>query len=361
MFKLGRCFSTSYKLLYFGSDLYSKHTLESLIKTPIIASIQKLDVLSPPNGNHDDPHREFNDYVTKQKLHRIPFFKKFGNELIPNIQGYDIGIIASFGKFIPSKVIDLFPKGMIVMHPSLLPAYRGACPLQYALLNNDTLTGITAQEISRVKFDAGNILAQEKYSIKPSDTYLSLCEELGKMSGTMLSQILSNFDDYKSKAVAQDENKVTYAPIIPKKECIFLWDKLTTAMAVKKFNALKGSSNESFSKILINNKWQYIKFLDLVKESTESIAYLSFLGPAEAHAFPGCIHWDLKKDKDMFIKCTDGWVRINEMKIESKGKISAKGLISTHFSNKNFKKEGRFLYRMACHDDVIKKVDKFEI
>jgi methionyl-tRNA formyltransferase len=59
---------------------------------------------------------------------------------------------------VPDKFIESFPKGMLVMHPSLLPKYRGACPLQHAILNNDEQSGVTIIEISKGKFDAGKVL-----------------------------------------------------------------------------------------------------------------------------------------------------------------------------------------------------------
>jgi methionyl-tRNA formyltransferase len=73
-----------------------------------------------------------------------------------------IGVIASFGHMVPAEFIDSFALGMYVMHPSLLPKYRGACPIQHAILNQDSETGVSVIEISKDKFDAGNILAQEK-------------------------------------------------------------------------------------------------------------------------------------------------------------------------------------------------------
>ena len=71
---------------------------------------------------------------------------------------YQTGVIASFGHMIPGKIIDAFPNGMLVMHPSLLPKYRGSCPIQYAILNQDAHTGVSIVECSKDKFDAGNIL-----------------------------------------------------------------------------------------------------------------------------------------------------------------------------------------------------------
>jgi len=59
---------------------------------------------------------------------------------------------------IPDSVIDQFPRGMLIMHPSLLPKYRGACPIQHAILNEEKETGVSIVEISKNKFDAGSIL-----------------------------------------------------------------------------------------------------------------------------------------------------------------------------------------------------------
>lgn len=66
---------------------------------------------------------------------------------------------------VPAEFIDSFPLGMYVMHPSLLPKYRGACPIQHAILNRETETGVSVIEISKKKFDAGRILAQTKVLI----------------------------------------------------------------------------------------------------------------------------------------------------------------------------------------------------
>mmetsp|Transcript_20546 Transcript_20546/g.23732 ORF Transcript_20546/g.23732 Transcript_20546/m.23732 type:complete len:89 (-) Transcript_20546:52-318(-) len=84
---------------------------------------------------------------------------------------YDIGIVASFRHMIPSYIIDKFRIGAFVVHPSLLPKYRGACPIQHAILNGDTETGVSLISMSKRKFDAGNIILQSHTPINPSATY----------------------------------------------------------------------------------------------------------------------------------------------------------------------------------------------
>jgi methionyl-tRNA formyltransferase len=70
----------------------------------------------------------------------------------------DLGVVASFGHMIPDSIISCFPEGMLVVHPSLLPKYRGACPIQHAINNRERETGVSIIEISRGVFDAGGIL-----------------------------------------------------------------------------------------------------------------------------------------------------------------------------------------------------------
>lgn len=82
------------------------------------------------------------------------------------------GIIASFGHMIPDKIIDHFTEdAMFVLHPSLLPKFRGSCPIQWAILKREQETGISIVEISRSKFDAGKILWQEKIKIDETTDY----------------------------------------------------------------------------------------------------------------------------------------------------------------------------------------------
>lgn len=69
----------------------------------------------------------------------------------------DFGIVASFGHMIPANIIDNVKKSMMVVHPSLLPKYRGSCPIQHAILNRDRETGVSIIEISKNIFDAGSI------------------------------------------------------------------------------------------------------------------------------------------------------------------------------------------------------------
>ncbi|MBI5465080.1 methionyl-tRNA formyltransferase, partial [Candidatus Gottesmanbacteria bacterium] len=91
----------------------------------------------------------------------------------------DLGILAAYGKIIPQELINLFPKGILVIHPSLLPAYRGASPVQAAILAGDRETGVTIIKMDE-KMDHGPIISQFKEKILPDETTKTLRERLFK-------------------------------------------------------------------------------------------------------------------------------------------------------------------------------------
>ena len=89
---------------------------------------------------------------------------------------------------------------MLVMHPSLLPKYRGACPIQHALLNKESYTGVSIIAISKGIFDAGPILWQQSLKIEPHHTFKNLSIELAEMGGIGLSDVLSDYENLVEKS-----------------------------------------------------------------------------------------------------------------------------------------------------------------
>lgn len=109
------------------------------------------------------------------KEERTSQWNEFHNKI--KDQEYSLGIICSYGYMIPAKVIKSFSRGMIVVHPSLLPKYRGGAPIYHAVANGDSQSGISYIEVSKGKFDAGNILYQSTLDL-PQDQEYSQIEEL---------------------------------------------------------------------------------------------------------------------------------------------------------------------------------------
>lgn len=138
-----------------------------------------------------------------------------------------IGVVADFSFMIPKPIIDLFNGNIINIHFSLLPKYRGASPVQHAILNGDEYTGVTFYLLNE-KMDEGNILTQYEYKIDSEITSGELYSTLFKLSAERLPQTIVNFLNGNIKPRIQDHNKATYtiSKSNPKHTFIFKEDAL---------------------------------------------------------------------------------------------------------------------------------------
>lgn len=120
-----------------------------------------------------------------------------------------VAVLASFGLLLPLEVLDIFPKGILNIHPSLLPLYRGATPVQSSLLNDDRQTGVTIIKLDE-QMDHGPILSQDKELILETDTTESLHDRLFKKGAVMLQAAIPGYICGKIKLHDQNEVDATY-------------------------------------------------------------------------------------------------------------------------------------------------------
>jgi len=130
-------------------------------------------------------------------------------------ENLDLFIVVAYGKIIPENILNMPKLGSLNIHYSLLPKYRGASPVESAILNGDTETGVTIQKM-KYKIDSGPIIAQEKIPISPDEKTPDLRKHLIKIGGELLVKILPDFVDGKIKEIAQNENKATFCKKIKK-------------------------------------------------------------------------------------------------------------------------------------------------
>jgi methionyl-tRNA formyltransferase len=184
--------------VFFGTPHFSVLVLEELLR----AGLKPVLVVTSPNkpvGRKQlltpSPVKEF---AMKNGLNVAT--PKNNEELIKTIQQhklkklFDFGILAAYSGILPlsKDVLNLFSHGILNIHPSLLPKYRGSTPLQTTILNEDAETGVTIIKLNE-KIDAGDIVAREKMAIAPNDTTLSLGEKLFKLGAQLLIKILPNY------------------------------------------------------------------------------------------------------------------------------------------------------------------------
>lgn len=156
----------------------------------------------------------------------IPFCKSKGIEVVqvrskeelenlPELKNLkpDLGVVADFGIIISKKTIDSFKHGVLNIHPSLLPKYRGATPVQTAILNGETVTGVSIIKLDE-KMDHGPILIQESQQISPDDTSQSLYEILFREGARLLSGVIKPYIRKELAPVEQNHSDATFTTML---------------------------------------------------------------------------------------------------------------------------------------------------
>lgn len=129
----------------------------------------------------------------------------------------DLFVVASFGKILKNEILEIPRLGSINLHPSLLPKYRGASPIQSAILNGDDKTGITIIKMDE-EMDHGPILFQKEEEIREEDTFDSLSKRLFQMGADNLVITINDYISGKLKPTAQDDSKATFTKILSKND-----------------------------------------------------------------------------------------------------------------------------------------------
>jgi len=214
------------KILFMGSPEFaipslnrlmeSKHILQGIVTQPDRPRGRGYQTTSTPVKKWADDR---NLYVYQPlKLHDEEFYKTL------QVLSPDLIVNVAFGSIIPQIILDLPSQGSINLHPSLLPAYRGAAPIQRAIFNGEKVTGVTVLFMEE-ELDAGNIILQEKESISIEDTAGDLLQRLSEKGADLLLQAINLIAGGKVVSYPQDPGGITYAPMLSREEEIIDWGK----------------------------------------------------------------------------------------------------------------------------------------
>jgi len=129
----------------------------------------------------------------------------------------DLGVVAAYGKIIPQQIIEKFKYGILNIHPSLLPKYRGASPIQAAILAGDEMTGVTIIKMDK-EMDHGPILSSFKERVNKNDTTETLRTRLFNRSAQFLLDLIPNYVDRKIMPKPQNHDEATFTKTIIKKD-----------------------------------------------------------------------------------------------------------------------------------------------
>lgn len=137
--------------------------------------------------------------------------------------------VVAYGQILPRAILELALQGCVNLHFSLLPRWRGAAPVQYAILNGDTATGVTTQWMAE-KLDSGDVILQQEVEIKPQETTGELWERLTPVGAEVLRDTMHLLATGRAPRLPQDETQVTWAPTLSKEDGQFDWTQPASAL-----------------------------------------------------------------------------------------------------------------------------------
>jgi len=214
----------------------------------------------------------------------------------------DLIVVVAYGKKIPNEILSIPPLGCINIHASILPKYRGASPIQHAIINGDTETGVTSQYMSE-EIDAGEILLVKKIAIDDNDTSVDLFSKLSTLGAKLLIETISAIEAKTIMPTPQNENDVTYASLLTKDMSPIDWSK--TAHEIKCM--VRGLQPWPTATMILDEKTIKIFSVDITSNKTSMIP-----GNIVSHGQNG-----------IEIACSDGTVIIKELQAPGGKRMNA--------------------------------------
>jgi methionyl-tRNA formyltransferase len=135
----------------------------------------------------------------------------------------DVIVVAAFGQILPPAILGMPPLGCINVHPSLLPKYRGAAPINWTIINGESKTGVTTYLMDE-GMDTGPILLSRQVEIKEDDTAEELGEQLAALGGDLAQETVQGLKEKGLQPIPQDEKGATYAPLLKKADGLIQWE-----------------------------------------------------------------------------------------------------------------------------------------
>jgi methionyl-tRNA formyltransferase len=217
--------------------------------------------------------------------------------------GAEAMVVVGYGQIIPQSVIDLAPRGIINVHASLLPKYRGAGPIQWAIVNGETVTGVTTMRID-AGLDTGDMLLKAETPIDPEENAIDLGQRLAVMGADLLVETLAKLDSIVPEK--QDAAQATLAPLLKKEDGRIDWSQPATAI----HNRVRGLQPWPGAQTLFR------EYTLLVWKSRA----------AEGSDAPGTV----LSVRPLLIATGDGALELQEVQLEGRKRMSADAFVNGH-------------------------------
>lgn len=224
--------------------------------------------------------------------------------------GAEILAVVAFGKIFKKEFIDIFPKGGLNVHPSLLPKFRGASPIQSALLSGDAETGVSIQRLA-LKMDSGALLKQERYAYKGDETGDSLTTYFAERGAELLSGVITAIEEGSAEEIEQNNDDATYCTYINKEDGKIDWND--SAEAIER-------------RLRAFTPWPGI-FTSYDGRKLNIIEANLFKSDLEEDAVPGKVV-GIDKNNGILIKTGDGILSVQKLQLQSKKALDWKSFLN---------------------------------
>lgn len=302
------------RIVFMGTPGFAVPSLEALIK----AGHRVAGVFSQPDKPVGRHHNKLQPTPVKEcaRFHNIPVCQpeKLRDGAALNILREldpELIVVAAYGRFLPDDILALPPRGCINVHSSLLPKYRGSAPINWAILNGETETGVTIMHMAH-DMDAGDIILQRATPIGPDEDAAALYDRLADMGGELLVEAAAQIEAGAASRTPQDYSRATQAPMLSKALSPVDWTRPAQAV----HNQIRGLY-----------PWPSAT-TDVITGDTMKL-HRSCLPGKTVSAYPGVIVSADKQGID--IACGDGKVlRILELQAPGGKRMSAAAYLAGH-------------------------------
>lgn len=202
-------------IIFFGTEDFSALTLKQMVDDgfAIDAVITKPDFKKGRGKNLTQP--AVKSLALKHNIKVVQPKSSAELKLFLKQQPRTVGVLVSYGKIIPQSIIDIFKFGIVNLHPSLLPKYRGPAPIETALLNGDEFTGVSIMSLDK-GMDTGPVYVSETIKINNNDDAIKLYDKLGRLGAKLVSSLLPDILNGNLIPVPQDDPKASYTHLLKK-------------------------------------------------------------------------------------------------------------------------------------------------
>lgn len=293
------------RIIFMGTPEFAVSVLESLINSrhEVVAVVTQPD---RPKGR--GKNMQFSPVKECALAHNIPVMQPVNvsvPEVIDELRAYEpeLIVVVAFGQFVTKKIREMPKYGCINVHASLLPKYRGAGPIQWAVINGEKESGVTTMYMCR-EIDKGDMLLKDTVTLDPKETGDSLHDKLSMMGGPLLLKTIDQLEDGSAVRIPQCEEESTYAPKLEKTMGNIDWtmDADRIERLVRGLNSWPGT----FTKI--HGKTVKIWDCDVVRQET--------LTENQAAAKPGTV---IVSEKDqLIVKAGNGALSLRMLQPEGK-------------------------------------------